>query len=182
MSNKENSRIWQSITTLSYSRRMSVQYVGATSEATFRCWMKTSDGNLRRGVRQMNYGEPLGGIGPLKAPGLDGFPASFFQKTWGVTRPALVCFVKQVLEKREMPSEINESLMVLIPKEDKLASIKGFRPINLCNVCIKLVTKILINRLKEVFGSRISPTQGALVPGRQGVDNTVVCQEIVHLL
>lgn len=28
----------------------------------------------------------------------------------------------------------------------------------------------------------ISPNQGAFVPGRQGVDNTVICQELVHSL
>lgn len=87
-------------------------------------------------------------MGPSKAPGPDGFPASFFQRTWAVTGPTSVSLVKQVLEKREMPPEINESLLILIPKEGKSSSIKGFRPISLCNVCIKLVTKIIVNRLK----------------------------------
>lgn len=49
-------------------------------------------------------------------------------------------------------------------------------------MCIKLATKTLANRLKTIWGSLISPTHGAFVPGRQGVDNIVICQEIVHSL
>src|SRR5436190_29430 len=98
----------------------------------------------------------------------------------GNIRSALVHFVKQVLEPRELPLETNESLLVLIPKEDKPSSIRGFRPISLCNVSIKLVTKVIVNRLKGVMASIVSPTQGAFIPGWQRVDNTIVCKEIVH--
>lgn len=116
----------------------------------------------------------LKSMGPLKAPGPDSFSASFFQRTWGVTGPALVGFVKQVLEKRKMPFGINDSLLVLIPMEDKLSSIKGFQPTNLCNICIKVVIKEIMNRLKGVLGDLILENQGAFVSGRQGVDNTII--------
>lgn len=62
--------------------------------------------------------EALKRMGPLKAPGLDGFPALFFQRTWHTTRPALVDFVKKTLERSEVCPKANESLLVLIPKEE----------------------------------------------------------------
>lgn len=122
----------------------------------------------------------LRSMGSLKPPGPDGFPASFLQRTCGVIGPTLISFVKHVLKKRELPSTTNESLLVLIPEEDKPSSIKGFRPISLCNVCIKLVTKLIVNRLKGVLGHMITPNQGAFVPGRQRIDNMIICQELVH--
>lgn len=54
---------------------------------------------------------------------------------------ALFDFVKKMLEKAELLPGSNESLLVLIPKEEKPTSIKGFRAISLCNMCIKLATK-----------------------------------------
>lgn len=102
----------------------------------------------------------------MKAPGPDGFSSAFFQRIWGVTGLTLVQFVRAVLERCELPMESNESRLILIPKEEKPSSIRGFRPISLCNVSVKLVTKILVNRLKSIWSNIISPNQGASIPGR----------------
>lgn len=126
--------------------------------------------------------DALKSMGQLKAPGPDGFPAAFFQRTWKFTRPAVFDFVKKLLEKAEMPTRSNESLLILIPKEEKPSSMKGFRPISLCNVCVKLATKMLVNRLKGLWKEIISSNQGSFVQGRQSIDNVVVCQEVIHSL
>lgn len=98
----------------------------------------------------------LGKMGPSKSPGPDGFHALFFQQTWLQTCPSLVQFVKQVLEQLVLLEGTNESLLVLIPKEERPTSIKGFRPIRLCNVCIKLVSKVMVNHLRGVLAGLIS--------------------------
>lgn len=54
-------------------------------------------------------------MGPLKAPGPNGFPAIFFQRTWNAMVPASVDFVKKLPEKAEVNPEANESFLVLIP-------------------------------------------------------------------
>lgn len=46
---------------------------------------------------------------------------------------------------------------MLIPKEDKPSSLGSFRPISLCNVSIKIVSKMIVNKLKEVLDAIISP-------------------------
>lgn len=81
-----------------------------------------------------------------------------------------------VLEKAEVPWGSNESLLVLIPKKEKPSSIKGFGPIILGNVCIKLSTKMNVNMLKGVWRSIILPNQASFVPGRKSIDNIVVYQ------
>lgn len=43
------------------------------------------------------------------------------------------------------PLEATEALLVLIPKEEKPTSIRGFRPISICNMNIKFVIKAIVN-------------------------------------
>ena len=57
---------------------------------------------------------------------------------------------------------------------------KMFRPISLCTVAYKTVTKIIANRLQLLLPNLIGPNQTSFVPGRHIVDNIVVAQEVVH--
>lgn len=72
------------------------------------------------------------------------------------------------------------ALLVLIPKEEKPESIRSFRPFSLCNICMKLVTKVIANQLKGILKDIISPSQVSFIIGRQSIDNVVVRQEIIH--
>lgn len=54
-----------------------------------------------------------------------------------------------------------------------------FRPIALSNV-VKIITKIIANRLKPVMSSLVGETQCSFILGRQGIDNVVIVQEIIH--
>lgn len=78
-------------------------------------------------------------IGPLKAPGPDGFPARFFQRNWGVMKEEVTNAVIKFFEDGIMPEGINETVIVLIPKGNNPQSIKDYRPISLCNVINKVI-------------------------------------------
>ena len=79
-----------------------------------------------------------------------------------------------------MPSHLNSTLICLIPKFAKPETISQFRPIGLCNTLYKIVTKILVLRLKSFLSDLIHPFQASFIPGRKASDNIILVQEIIH--
>ena len=117
-----------------------------------------------------------------KAPGPDGFPAYFFQRNWDVCGEDLTRMVLRVLNGDEVPTEINSTFIVLIPKVQNPVSLNQFRPISLCNVVYKIISKALANRLKRVLPNIISEEQSAFIPGRIISDNILVAYECLHFM
>ncbi|KAA3468586.1 reverse transcriptase [Gossypium australe] len=106
---------------------------------------------LQSPFREEEVRTALNGMGPTKAPGLDGFPALFFQKYWHIVG-------KEVLENFEWRGRVeatNMTVIVLIPKVQKPTTLVNFRPISLCT--------------------------SAFVPGRLISDNVLLAYEILHM-
>jgi hypothetical protein len=89
---------------------------------------------------------------------------------------------KDWLWRGYFPSTLNETNICLIPKCENPGSMKDFRPISLCNVLYKVVSKLLANRLKGVLSKYISEEQSAFVEGRSIIDNALIAIEIIHCL
>lgn len=77
---------------------------------------------------------------------------------------------------------IFDTLISLIPKIDPPNSFKIFRPISLCNIVYKIITKVLVNRLRPILDTIIGPYQNSFLPGRDTFDNAAVFPEIVHFM
>ena len=56
----------------------------------------------------------------------------------------------------------------------------NYKPISLCNIVYKIVTKVIVARLRPYLDKLISPLQAAFVPGRKGIDNAIIAQEVIH--
>lgn len=117
---------------------------------------------------------------PLKAPGPDGFHPVFFQKSWDIIGPDTCKTIQTWFLRGKIPESLCEALICLIPKQHSPETIKQFRPISLCNSIYKLVTKILVNRLKPLIPSWISPNQNSFIKGRGADINLVVASEVLH--
>ena len=121
-------------------------------------------------------------MGPTKAPGPDGINALFYQKFWHVVGNTVVLAMLDFLNNGNMLPKINHTNILLIPKNRNLVKISDFRPISLCNVIYKIISKVLANRLKQVLPQIISPTQNAFVLGRLIIDNVLVAFETLHTM
>jgi hypothetical protein len=121
-------------------------------------------------------------MGPLKAPGPDGFPARFFQRHWEILKEDVIRAVQLFFTNGVMPQGVNDTAIVLIPKGDNPQELKDFRPISLCNVIYKVISKCLVNRLRPWLGEIISPEQSAFVPGRMITDNAIIAFECIHAI
>ena len=81
-----------------------------------------------------------------------------------------------------MPEYLNKTFISLIPKCIGPETLSQFRPISLCNTVYKVVTKIIVNRIRPLLSNLVSPFQAAFIPGRRGVDNVIIAQELIHSL
>ncbi|XP_010462981.1 PREDICTED: uncharacterized protein LOC104743622 [Camelina sativa] len=121
-------------------------------------------------------------IGPTRAPGPDGFNAAFYQHFWTIVGPAIATEVRHFFKTGIMQNEWNHTNLCLIPKITEPKAMKDLRPISLCNVTYKIISKILTKRLKSVLPNVVSESQAAFIPGRYITDNVLIAHEVLHSL
>jgi len=139
-----------------------------TEEMNQKLMKQYTDEEVHEAIMQMH---------PTKAPSPDGMPALFFQHYWHLIGKDVTHFVRQILNGNLYPGLINQTLITLIPKTKTPTTPMDFRAISLCNVIFKIVSKVVVNRLKEVLPNVIHKAQSAFVPGRMITDNIVVAFE-----
>lgn len=79
-----------------------------------------------------------------KAPGPDGFQPLFFKHFWDLVKDDLWSFVCQAFTSGVSDTTVAKILIVLIPKVDHPTWFKELRPISLCNVAYKVITKVVV--------------------------------------
>ena len=137
---------------------------------------------LTQPVKEKEIKDALFSMNPTKAPGSDGMTPIFFQKFWHILKKDIIKATKSFFHSGHMLKAMNHTNLSLIPKVENPTEVKQFRPISLCNVLYKIISKILSNRLKKVLENCISKNQAAFVPGRQILDNVIISHEYLHYL
>ena len=115
-----------------------------------------------------------------KASGPDGFPSLFFKKYWDAVESQVISIVQSFFREGWLLRQMNHTFITLIPKRQGACNFNHFRPISLCNFYYKIISKILVMRLRQILPKLIDPAQAAFVPERWIAENVVLAQEVVH--
>ncbi|CAM8905994.1 unnamed protein product [Rhodiola kirilowii] len=146
------------------------------------CITEEMNDELLRDISEDEIKRAVFALGPLKAPGIDGFPAIFYQKFWEKVKGNIIREVRLFWSDGILDGDLNKTLITLIPKKKEAVRMEDWRPISLCTVAVKIITKILATRLQPILDKVISPFQSAFIKGRIISDNFVVAHELAHFL
>ena len=86
-----------------------------------------------------------------KSPGPDGFNGAFLLKNWNIVKEQFyqLCFL--FYEGSMDIHSINTAYITLIPKLANPETINDYRPISLVSITLKIITKLLANRMQQVI-------------------------------
>jgi exonuclease III len=143
---------------------------------------KEQNETLMRPITQEEVDQSLKATPLGKAPGPDDFTSDFFHYCWDIIREDVWEIIEDSRRSGKVLQALNATFLTLVPKEHSTTSPAQFRPIALCNVIYKLLTKIIATRLKPILPFLISPEQSGYVEGRQILDNVILAHEVIHSL
>jgi hypothetical protein len=126
--------------------------------------------------------EAIKSMPPQKAPGPDGYMADFYQLHWDTVSGEVCEVALHFFNTIIMDASINATNIVLIPKNCNPCSVMDFRPISICNVLYKIISKVMANRLKRALPHIISHSQSAFILGRLITNNILAAYETMHTM
>lgn len=88
--------------------------------------------------------------------------------------------ILEFFENGKILKQINHSIIALIPKSDNARTVGEYRPISLCNVLYKAISKIIAARLSNVLPKLVDEAQAGFVHGHKMAENVMLVQEILR--
>jgi len=86
-----------------------------------------------------------------KAPGPDGFNGMFLKKCWHIIKEDVYQLCNDFFSGTVSLQAINNSFITLVPKNSNPVTPNDFRPIALLNSILKLITKLMADRLQALI-------------------------------
>ncbi|XP_041995737.1 uncharacterized protein LOC121745859 [Salvia splendens] len=136
--------------------------------------------DLERMPLEKEVREVVFSINPESVSGPDGYSSLFFQSCWKVVCMDVLEAVQDFFEGSQMPRGIAATMIILIPKKRNPTIWAEYRPISLCNVSNKIISKLIATRMAPLLPIVTAPNQSGFVKGRLLSDNVLLAKEIFH--
>lgn len=101
-----------------------------------------------------------------KSPGPDGFNTNFIKRCWSIISEDFYQLCHGFFSNSLCLQSINGSYITLVPKKDAPSTISDYRPISLLNTSVKILTKILANRLQNELPALLHKNQYGFIKNR----------------
>jgi ribonuclease HI len=124
----------------------------------------------------------LKGFKKEKSPGPDGWSVELYLHFFDLMFQDLLDAVEDSRIRGVVSPQLNRTFVVLIPKSNLPKHFQDFRPISLCNLCYKLISKIIARRIRPFLSLALSDEQLGFLKGRQILDVVGVAHECIHSL
>jgi hypothetical protein len=115
-----------------------------------------------------------------RSPGPDGWTSEFFCFFFDFLGEELLQMVEDTRITGKIAGGINSTFLVLIPKDDSPITFNDYRPISLCNLIYKIISKVISNRIKPFLGRSLSAEQLGFLKGRRIQDAIGAAHECLH--
>lgn len=115
-----------------------------------------------------------------KAPGPDGFNGMFMRKCWPIIKHDFYALCDDFFSCTVSLDCINSSFITLVPKSSNPETVSDFHPISLLNINLKLLTKILADRLQTVILNLVHKNQYGFIRSRSIQDCLAWSFEYLH--
>ncbi|KAI5083821.1 hypothetical protein GOP47_0003564 [Adiantum capillus-veneris] len=106
-----------------------------------------------------------------KSPGWDGLTVEFYLRFWEQFKDILLSMINHVWCNQSFPSSWKHGLIKLLPKRSLAEKFDDWRPVTMMPVIYKLVSKMVVHRIKDVLQQGLHPRQYGFIPRRQIHDN-----------
>lgn len=111
---------------------------------------------------------------------LMGLMVSSSKKCWHIIKEEFYALCDSFFQGNANLESINTSFITLVPKKDSPESVNDFRPISLLNCSLKLLTKILVDRLQLVILQLVHRYQYGFIKSRSIQDCWAWSFEFIH--
>jgi len=103
------------------------------------------------------------------------------RRIWAVLGDDLLEVINDSVARGSLPTSCRRAVIPLLPKKGDLTNIKNWRPVSLLCSDVKILSKALAIRLKEVIGGVIHIDQTYCVPNRSIFDNIHLIRDILDV-